>query len=175
MDTILEVNPRAFERWGITVDQQEDDDDDGTQPVTLQQPTSFDLMVHSNPDEWFQVLTTDWENFEVIGYWNCLGTDFFDEFNSPYTFQTWLKDDPNGNKQIHQIKLSTQIAGWLVNKVYQTQQEWEEYHQGKNICIWKAAKEDPWKEIDFEEYRCNLWVPVCILNNDGTWKQWLLR
>ncbi len=32
-------------------------------------------------------------------------------------------------------------------------------------------REDPWKEIDFEEYRCDLWVPVSILSKDGTWKQ----
>ncbi len=31
-------------------------------------------------------------------------------------------------------------------------------------------KEDPWKEIDFKEYKCNLWVPVSILSEDGTWK-----
>ena len=33
MDKILEVDPRAFERWGITVDQPEDDEND--QPASL--------------------------------------------------------------------------------------------------------------------------------------------
>ncbi len=121
MDKILEVDPRAFERWGITVDQPEDDEND--QPASLQQPMSFDLRVHSNPDEHFCVSTIDWKNFEVIGHWNCLGADIFDEFDSPYIFQTWLKDDPDGNNQIHQIKLSTQIIGQLADKVYQTCQE----------------------------------------------------
>ena len=97
---------------------------------------SFNLRVHSNPDECFRVLTIDWKNFEVIGHWNCLGADIFDEFDSPY----------------------------------QTCQEQEKYHQGKNICIWKAAREDPWKEIDFKEYRHDLWV-VGILSEDSTWKQ----
>ena len=71
IDKILEVDPRAFERWGITVDQPEDDEND--QPASLQQPMSFDLRVHSNPDECFHVSTTDWKNFEVIRHWNCLG------------------------------------------------------------------------------------------------------
>ncbi len=99
MDKILEVYPRVFERWGITVDQLEDDEND--QPASLQQPMSFDLRVHSNPDEHFHVSTMDWKNFEVVRHWNHLGADIFDEFDSPYMFQMWLKDDPAGNNQIH--------------------------------------------------------------------------